>query len=89
MDLMDGAPVKVFASVNLNTIKVEQALLDSVSAMSKSSERLCVVLEKSMEKYEKPLSFLIISISSGIILFSGAYFVKAVGDVVKSFRNKE
>lgn len=86
---MDGAPVKVFASVNLNTIKVEQALLDSVSAMSRSSERLCAVLEGSIAKYEKPVNILLMSIATGVILISGAYFVKTVGGVVKSFQKRE
>ena len=86
---MDGAPVKVLASVNLSTIKVEQALLDSVAAMSKSSERLCVVLEESVGKYEKPINVLIFSISVGIVLMSGAYFIQAIGCTAKSFRRKD
>jgi hypothetical protein len=78
MDYMDGAPVKVFASVSLNTIKMEPAVLDSVAILSKSSERLCVVLEESAAKYERPLNILILSIAFGIVLTSGAFFLQSL-----------
>ena len=80
---MDGAPVKVFAKVGLDTIRVEQVLLDSAERISKSSERLCVVLEESVAKYEKPLTMLIMSIACGIVLVSSAYFIQSAGSVLR------
>ena len=89
MDNMDGTPVKVFASVNLNTIKVEQVLLDSVANLSKSSERACDVLEKSAAKFEQPITILILSVAFGIVVLSSAYFIGTVGNISKTFKKKD
>lgn len=89
MDYMDGAPVKVFASVNLNTIKLEPAVLDSVATLSKSSERLCVVLEESVSKFERPLNILILSVAFGIVFTSGAYFLQTFVAVTKNLEKKK
>ena len=86
---MDGAPVKVFASVNLNTIKMEPAVLDSVAILSKSSERLCVVLEESVAKYERPLNILILSVAFGIVLTSGAFFLQSLLAVSEKYQKKK
>ena len=89
MEYMDGAPLKVFASVSLNTLKVEQVLLDSVATLAKSSDRLCVVLENSATKYERPVNILITSLACGIILVSTAYFIQTVGNVYSIYRKKD
>ena len=89
MEYMDGAPVKVFASVSLNTLKVEQSVLDSVATLAKSSDRLCVVLENSVAKYEKPVNVLIMSIACGIVLVSTAYFIHTVGNVYSLYRRRD
>ena len=89
MEYMDGAPLKVFASVSLNTLKIEQVLLDSVSTLAKSSDRLCVVLENSVAKYERPVNVLITSLACGIILVSTAYFIQTVGNVYTLYRRND
>lgn len=89
MEYMDGAPVKVFASVSLNTLKVEQGVLDSVVTLAKSSDRLCVVLENSVAKYEKPVNVLIMSLACGIVLVSTAYFIHTVGNVYSLYRRRD
>lgn len=89
MEYMDGAPLKVFASVSLNTLKVEQVLLDSVATLANSSDRLCVVLENSVAKYERPVNLLITSLACGVVLVSTAYFIQTIGNVYTQYRRKD
>jgi hypothetical protein len=89
MDYMEGTPLKVFASVSLNTIKVEQALLDSAAKLTQSSERACDVLEKSVAKFEQPITILILSVAFSIVVMSGAYLIGTIGHVSKNFKKKD